>query len=156
MAITLLVDEEILPERGTVNLCLNHTFEIRVTAEEARRQAKRWLLNEVSYMFTAKLPTLKISKTKAAVWSVPVTLTASHIGQVGWVGAIEVDVTTGEMNNTAAFKDALINQARILADTMPPYQPRTTPSATSFTPKLEPTCPPGQPDGSPLDLLPTV
>lgn len=156
MAITLLVDEETLPERGTVNLCFNHTFEIRVTAEEARRQVKRWLLNEVSYMFTAKLPTLKISKAKAVVWSVPVIFTASHIGQVGQVGVIEVDVTTGMMNNTLTNKEALLCQARKLADAMPPYQPRTTtPDATSV-PDLQPTHPSGQPAGSPLDLLPAL
>lgn len=156
MAITLLVDEDILPERGTVNLCLNHTFEIRITAEEARRQAKRWLLNEVSYMLTVKPPTLKLSKTKAAVWAVPVILTASHLGEVGRVGVIEVDVATGEMNTTTSLKEALVGQARILADTMPPYRPRTTTPETTLAAELQPTHPSGQPGGSPLDLLPTV
>lgn len=154
MAITLSVDNYTLPERGPVHLCLNHTFEIGITAEEARRQVKRWLLNEVSYMLTAAAPTLKIGNV--IVWRVPVIFTASHIGHVGVVGEIDVDVTTGVMNNTAAQKEALLCQARKLAAALPPYQPRPATLEAKSAPDLQPTHPPGKPDGSPLDLLPAA
>lgn len=153
MAVTLSVDTYTLPERGPVHLVFDHTFEIKISAEEARRQVKRWLLNEVSYMFTANAPILKVGQT--VVWRVPVVFTASHIGHVGVVGEIEVDVETGAMNNTTANKEAFLAQARKLADIMPPYRPRATTEAM-LQPALQPTHPPGKPEGSPLDLLPVT
>ena len=44
----------IIPEEGQVELKVDRSFEIKVTAEQARRQADRWLLNEVSYMIGAE------------------------------------------------------------------------------------------------------
>jgi hypothetical protein len=153
MALTLSVDACTLPERGLVHLAFDQTFEIKISAEEARHQVKRWLLNEVSYMFTANVPILKVGQT--VVWRVPVVFTASHIGHVGVVGEIEVDVETGAMNNTAANKEAFFLQARKLANLMPPYRPRTAAEATLPT-DLQPTHPPRKPEGSPLDLLPVA
>lgn len=153
MAITLLVDEQTLPEKGKVNLHLDHTFEINISAEEARRQVKRWLLSEVSYMLTTQAPVLKLGEV--VVWRVPVVFTASHIGHVGVVGEIDVDVATGAMNNTASRKEMILCQARKLAATMPPYQPHTAIPEDSFAHHLKPTHPSGKPAGSPLDLLPT-
>jgi hypothetical protein len=62
MALTLSVDVCTLPERGLVHLAFDHTFEIKISAEEVRRQVKRWLLNEVSYMFTANAPSSRLGK----------------------------------------------------------------------------------------------
>ena len=152
--ITLFVNEPTLPERGAVNLCINRAFEIRVTAEEARRQVKRWLLNEVSYMFTAKFPTLLVAER--IVWRVSVIFTAAHIGHVGMVGEIDVDVETGAMNNTPMCKETLLTQARKLADAMPPYQSRTATPELWLAYDANPTHSAGKPAGNPLDLLPTI
>lgn len=153
MALTLSVDTYTLPERGPVHLVFDHSFEIKISAEEARRQVKRWLLNEVSYMFTANAPILKVGQT--VVWRVPVVFMASHVGQVGVVGELEVDVESGAMNNTAANKETFLLQARKLADIMPPYRPRTTSGITQPI-DLQPTHSPGKPEGSPLNLLPAA
>ena len=80
MALTLLLDEYSLPDSGVVDLRLNCSFEIKVTAEEARRQVKHWLLDEVSMMMIAQTPTLLIGTR--IVWRVPVIFTAAHIGPV--------------------------------------------------------------------------
>jgi hypothetical protein len=125
MALTLTLDEYTLPDSGVVDLRLNCSFEIKVTAEQARRQVKGWLLDQVSYMMTAQLPTLVISERIA--WRVPVILTATHIGHVGVVGEVDVDVETGAMNNLGADKEAILAQAHRLAATLPPYQPQTSP-----------------------------
>jgi hypothetical protein len=63
----------------------------------------------------------------------PVVFTASHIGHVGVVGEIEVDVETSAMNNTTATKKTFLLQVRKLADLMPPYRSHTTTEATLLT-----------------------
>jgi hypothetical protein len=64
------------------------------------------------------------------VWRVPVILIATHLGNAGVVGEVDVDVETGAMNNLEANKEAILAQAHSLAATLPPYQARTsTPQA---------------------------
>lgn len=41
MALTLLLDEYTLPTGGVVDLQLSRSFEIKVIAEQARRQVKQ-------------------------------------------------------------------------------------------------------------------
>ena len=125
---TILLEHGPLPERGTVHLAIQRDFTIHVTAEEARRQVDRWLFDQVSYMMTAEAPTLVLSE--CVVWRVPAVLTAPHVGRVGAVGAVDVDVQTGQMNVTperiAAFQQAGIE----LGKRLPPYQGgRQLPSA---------------------------
>ena len=125
---TIILEHDLLPERGTVHLAIQRDFTIHVTAEEARRQVDRWLFDQVSYMMTAEAPTLVLSE--CIVWRVPAVLTAPHVGRVGAVGAVDVDVQTGQMNVTperiAAFQQAGIE----LGKRLPPYQGgRQLPSA---------------------------
>ena len=84
-----------LPERGLVKLTIEQSFEIRVTAEEARHQVDTWLFDQVSYMMTADAPMLVLGAR--IVWRVPVLLTASHIGLVGQVGTVDIDIQTGQI-----------------------------------------------------------
>lgn len=154
MALTLLLDEYTLPESGVVDLRLIRSFEIKVTADAARRQVKHWLFDEVSMMLTAQTPTLLLGTR--VVWRVPVIFTTAHIGPVGCAGEVDVDVATGAMNNTAANKEMILDQSRKLAANMPPYQPRTTTPQGWVAKNFQPTHPAGQPAGNPLDLLPTA
>jgi hypothetical protein len=154
MALTLLMDEYTLPDSGVVDLRLNCSFELKVTAEEARSQVKHWLFDEVSMMLTAQVPTLAIGTR--VVWRVPVIFTAAHIGAVGCAGVVDVDVETGAMNSTPTVKEIILDQARKLADAMPPYQPRIATPQAWVVKDFQPTHPAGQPAGNPLDLLPAV
>jgi len=79
----------------------------------------------------AELPTLVIGEQ--IVWRVPAVLTASHVGRVGEVGTVDVDVRTGEMNNLPACKDAIMQRAKELVKTLPPYRRQTLPE--KFIPK---------------------
>jgi hypothetical protein len=154
MSLTLLLDEYTLPQSGVVDLQLNRSFEINVTAEQARRQVKGWLLDQVSYMMTAKLPILVIGAR--VVWRVPVILTATHVGHVGVVGEVDVDVETGAQRDLPACKAAILAQASKLATTIPPYQPPTTTPQAWLAKAPKPTRLAGPPVGNPLDLLPRV
>ena len=139
MALTLLLDGYTLPDAGAVDLQLSRSFEIKVSAEQARRQVKGWLLDQVSYMMTAKIPTLVIGVS--VVWRVPVILTATHVGHVGVVGEVDVDVETGAMNDQAACKEAILAQAQKLAAIIPPYKPPTTTPQAWLAKGIKPTHP---------------
>lgn len=152
MGIPILLDQYTVPNRGTFELKVNRSVEIRVTAEEARRMAKRWLLDEISYMMTATEPTLVLSKR--AAWRVPAILTASHVGHVGAAGYVDVDVETGELQNAAECQQAILAECQELAKRVPPYTPRTDMPDDWLAKDIQPTQEPGQPEGNPLELLP--
>jgi len=118
---TIILEPYTIPEKGTVELNLNRSFEIKVTAEQARRQVNRWLLNEVSYLLGAEAPTLVVGEDEV-VWRVPAAISFPHTGRVGVVGSVDVDVTSGSMNNTPDCKAEIERQAKELAARQPPYR----------------------------------
>lgn len=119
---TIIIDFYTIPEKGKVELNVQRSFEIKITAEEARYQVRWWLRDEVSMLIDADPPMLVVGEQ--VVWRVPAVFSAPGAGRVGVVGAVEVDVTTGEMNITPECKAAIEYQAEALAKRLPPYQPK--------------------------------
>ncbi len=119
---TILLDPYTIPEKGKVELKIDRSFEIKVTAEEARHKVRWWLRDEVSMLIDADPPTLVIGEQ--VVWRVPAWIGFPHTGRVGMVGVVDVDVKTGEMNNTPACKAEIEHQAEEVAARQPPYQPK--------------------------------
>jgi hypothetical protein len=120
---TIIIEQPyLIPEKGPVDLKVERSFDIKVTAEEAKHQVNRWLLNEVSYLIGADSPTLVVGER--VVWRVPAWLGLPHTGRVGIVGTVDVDVSTGAMTNTPACKADLERRAEELAVRQPPYQPK--------------------------------
>lgn len=136
---TILLDHYTLPERGLVKLIINQDFEIKITAEEARRQVDRWLFDQVSYMMTAEPPTLVLGER--IVWRVPAVLTAPQVGRVGLVGTVDVDVQTGQMANTLELITALQQAGIALGNRLPPYQPGRQLPSDYWANDLQPTQP---------------
>jgi hypothetical protein len=136
---TIILDPYTLPAKGKVEVKLERSFEIKISAEEARRQVNHWLHHEVSYLIGAESPTLVIGE-QAVVWRVPARLAFPDTGRVGTVGAVEVDVTSGAMNNTPVCKADIERCAEALAAKLPPYQPKTEVPA-AFLPKHIPPAP---------------
>lgn len=129
---TIVLERYTIPERGVLEIDLKQSIDIRVTAEEARRKVNRWLLDYVSYMMHAEAPTLVIGER--VVWRVPAVLTSSQVGNVGIAGYVEVDVRSGQMNDTVERKEQITQCGRKLAEKLPPYQPiRSVPE--EFIPK---------------------
>lgn len=118
----IVLDSYVIPEKGPVEVKIDRAFEIKVTAEEARRQVRWWLRDEVSMLIDADPPTLVVGEQ--VVWRVPAVFSRPGAGRVGIVGAVEVNVTTGEMNATLENKAAIERQAEELASHLPPYQPK--------------------------------
>ena len=108
----VLIERVSVPESGILDLQVP-SIQINISAEQARRIVNRWLLNEVSYMMHAHIPTLVINGHTR--WRVPAVLTATHVGTVGVVGAVDVDATTGEMFDLEAQKEHVLTNAAMLA-----------------------------------------
>jgi hypothetical protein len=119
---TIILDSYTIPEKGRVDLKVDRSFNIKLTAEEAQRRVDRWLLNEVSCLIGAGQPTLVVGER--VVWRVPAWIGFPDVGRVGMVGTVEVDVETGEMNNTSECQAEIETRAEELAARLPPYYPK--------------------------------
>ena len=146
----IILEPNAIPERGTFQI--QETITIQVTANEAKRQVNRWLLHEVNSQMGAEQPILVVGER--TVWRVPVYWSAPHVGHVGIVGNIEVDVLSGDMDRSEQRKAELIQRAQELAAGLPPYQLREAPAAYLAS-QMAPTHKPGRPPGDPRDLLST-
>lgn len=135
----IILDLYTVPKKGKVELKVNRSFEIKVTSEEARHQVNRWLLNEVSYMMATDLPTLVVGERVA--WRVPAWFGAPHLGRIGVVGAIDVDVETGELSNLAECKAEIEQNLDRLKPQISPYQLRSIDEGQAYQAKNIPPAP---------------
>ena len=117
---TIIIEPYVIPEKGKVELNLQRSFEIKVTAEEARRQVRWWLRDEISMLIDADPPSLVVGEQ--VVWRVPAWISFPHTGRAGMVGVIDVDVTTGTMNNTLERKAEIEQRAEEVAVRQPPFR----------------------------------
>jgi hypothetical protein len=93
---TIILDNITLPQKGPVHIHLNLTFEIAVTAEEARKKVNRWLHDNVTMFVGADdTPTLVVGERPK--WRVIASFTFPGAGRLGDVGTAYVDAETGEM-----------------------------------------------------------
>lgn len=122
---TIILDSYAIPERGRVEVRVNASFEIKVTAEEAQRRVDRWLLEHVSTQMGADPPTLVVGER--VVWRVPAYISFPHSGRAGVVAALEVDVETGEMNNTPERQAEIEQRAQEIAARQPPFRLKEVP-----------------------------
>ena len=97
---TIILTNVTLPERGQV--AINLSFEIKVTAEEAKRKVTWWLREEVSMLIYGETPTLVVGERP--VWRVPAWIAFPSTGPLGEVGTAEVNADTGEMLNPEGFR----------------------------------------------------
>ena len=117
---TLILDNIAIPEQGTLEVKLNLTIEIKVTAEQARKKVDHWLMDQVSFLMGAEPPALVVGER--AMWRVPVFITFPHVGKAGIAGTVDVDVETSEMNNTPERKAEIERCAGEIAKRQPPFK----------------------------------
>ncbi len=151
---TILLEQYVLPEQGMVELDIHRTFEINVTAEQAHRQVNQWLFTEVSCMMGARTPKLVVGER--IVWRVPAILTASHVGEVGVVGEIDVDVQTGTMDITVGHIAELQALAIELGKKVPPYTARGSVPPAYLAKDFSPTRPKPTPDKTLVEKIATA
>jgi hypothetical protein len=87
---------ESLPKTGRLEVDIKVTADVNFSAVAARQKVNSFVLSEISYMMHAGTPTLVMGDH--ICWRVPVILSLTTRGDVGEVGAIEVDVESGQMS----------------------------------------------------------
>jgi hypothetical protein len=118
----VIFDNITIPEKGLLEINIQRTVEIIITAEQARKRVSFWLTDQVSYMMGAEPPDLAIGNQ--AVWRVPVSISYPQIGKLGNIGTIDVDVQTGELNTTQALQAELEQRGTEIVERLLPDKPR--------------------------------
>ena len=101
----IILNDYAIPEKGQVNIEFKLSFEIKHTAVQAQRTVNSWLLNEISYLIGADMPTLILHQRPA--WRVPAWLTLPGTKHKEIIGTIDVDVETGQIIGPASSKAQL-------------------------------------------------
>lgn len=109
----MVVQLESLPQMGRLEIDIKVTSDINVSAFAARQKVDNFLLNEISYMMHAGEPNLVIADS--IYWRVPVILSTSSRGDVGEVGAIDVNAQTGQLATTPQLITEVNARAESLA-----------------------------------------
>ena len=106
-----------LPKTGRLEVDIKVTADVNVSAYAARQKVNDFVLSEISYMLHAGEPTLVLGERIR--WRVPVILSLTSRGDVGEVGAIDVDVDTGQIHVTPQLIAEINARAEGLAHSSP-------------------------------------
>lgn len=101
-----------LPQTGRLEVDIKVTADVNVSAYAAKQKVNSFVLSGISYMMHAGEPTLLLMDR--IFWRVPILLSLTSRGVVGEVGAIDIDVETGQMLITPR----LIAEIEARAETM--------------------------------------
>ena len=89
---------EALPKTGRLEVEIKVAADVNISAYAAKQKVNDFVLSDISYMMHAGNATLVLADR--IYWRVPVILSLTSRGDVGEVGAIDVDVETGQMHVT--------------------------------------------------------
>ncbi len=84
-----------IPRTGRLDIDIKVTTEVNISAMAARQKVSRFVLSEISNLMHGSEPDLIVSDR--VHWRVPVILSFPSRGDVGTVGAIDVDIETGQL-----------------------------------------------------------
>jgi hypothetical protein len=104
---------ESLPTSGRLEVDIKVKADVNISAFAARQKVNSFILSEVSYMMHAGAPLLVIADRMR--WRVPIILSLTSRGDVGEVGAIDVDVETGQMHTTPQLLEEINLRAEAFA-----------------------------------------
>ncbi len=104
---------ESLPQTGRLEVDIRVSADVNVSAYSARQKVNAFALSEISNMMHTGDPALVLSER--IFWRVPVILSLTSQGDVGEVGAIDVDVETGQMRVTPRLVAEMTSRAENLA-----------------------------------------
>jgi hypothetical protein len=106
---TSLYDVSSIP----VGLIIEVMANMNISAFAARQKVTRFVVDEISTQLCGREPTLVVGER--ICWRVPVRLSLPPTGDLGDVGAVEVDVETGQLQITEALIQGITLRATELA-----------------------------------------
>jgi len=111
---TLMVETVTPPTSGPFRLDLHLAADILVSADAARRRVSAFVGREIADLLHGEPPNL-VWQEHGVSWRVPVVLSSRSLGRIGVVGAIDVDVKTGELILNDELLHTLEDNAQRLA-----------------------------------------
>lgn len=91
----------VLPQTGHLEVQIKISADINISAYAARQKVNAFVLSDISYMMHAGEAQLVLEER--IYWRVPVILSLTRRGDIGEVGALDVDVETGQLCVTPAL-----------------------------------------------------
>ncbi len=109
-------------ETENLQLEVNISTTLGITAEQARRKVARHLMDHVSMFLSPASPLLVVESQTQIYWRFPIGRSLGQQGYLGQVGEIDVDAYTGELllNNTSLAKIEANAQRLAQSTTHPP------------------------------------
>ena len=96
-----------------IGASISASADVRITATVARRRVSRLVISEIGNLLYGGEPSLVVSER--ICWRVPILLAYPDTGPVGQVGALDVDVETGEVLATPERLVEIDDYAQYLA-----------------------------------------
>lgn len=106
-----------VPEGAKLDINISLSAQANITAFVARQKVTQLVIQEVSTQLRGAAPDLLVGDRLC--WSVPVVLTSPAKGDLGRVGEIQVDATTGEILADALVLEGIAQHAELLARRSP-------------------------------------
>lgn len=92
----IIIERFHLPDTGPFHIQVDFIGEIKVNANAARRKANTHLLTNVTNLsYAGRQPGLVLGER--LVWRFPAMLALPSYGEIGPIGILDVDTTTGEI-----------------------------------------------------------
>jgi hypothetical protein len=101
-----------------IEVSISASADVHTTATVARRRASRLVISEIGNLLYGGEPSLVVSER--ICWRVPILLAFPDTGPVGQVGALDVDVETGEVLVTPERLVEIADYAHHVAQRIPP------------------------------------
>lgn len=118
---TILLESRV-PETGHLTVHVHADVQINISASEAQRRVTQFVHDQISSQMHGASPILNLGDR--ARWQVSVHLTFPSLGDVGEVGAIQVDVETGELGLDNTLIQEIETNAEDLARRLTPAPTR--------------------------------
>ena len=103
----------------SLQLDIQLSITLGITAEQARRKLTRFLIDEVSLLIHPQAPLLVLAAANSIFWRFPLLFSMGPRGQLGQVGQVDVDAQTGEILLDDHILAEIKTHARILARSAP-------------------------------------
>jgi hypothetical protein len=101
------------PQAGQLAIDIRLSATVNVTAFSARQKVTGFVADEISTNMHGGEPRLIVGDR--ICWRVPVILSMPPVGDRGEVGAIDVDIETGQLTVTRALIEEIERRAEYLA-----------------------------------------
>lgn len=112
MSVSIRLDARSAPESAPISFDLHLTTTLNVTAQEARDKVNQVVPDLDTRLATGE-PELAIAGERIA-WRLPILLCTPDLGDLGQVGAVDVDARTGEITLDEAARAQIIQHAQRL------------------------------------------